>query len=437
MPATPAYGLLARALGESLRPGDPRRPGARWPHIVRARPVSCAWWRRAPPPGPIAAWQAGAGWGIVAAPAAVARNTQASEDLRSWPNDASNWEISPRAAELHRSALVWDDHGGFAYSTASALRDLARWRASGIHYLSINVGFDVTPWTLAVEAVSQDRQWVREHPDDFVQVQGVDDVHRAKREGKLAVSFDLEGMDALNGDVGMVDVYYKLGVRQMLFAYNRNNKAGGGCHDEDIGLTPFGREVIREMNRVGMLVDGSHCGYRTTMQAMEASTAPVIFSPLERAPALRPRAEHLGRPDQGLRRDGRRHRGHRRRPLPGPEGPGGRAPGRAHRPHGGARRPRARRPRHGQRAEAEAAERALHGQPRRTGPSASTRTAAPATSTPRPGRASPRLCSTAATARPRSAGSWGRTSCAWPARCGGRTGRSARRRLDASAAAAR
>ena len=191
---------------------------------------------------------------------------------------ASEWEISPRAAELHRSALVWDDHGGFAYSTASALRDLARWRASGIHYLSINVGFDVTPWTLAVEAVSQDRQWVREHPDDFIQVQGVEDVHRAKREGKLAVSFDLEGMDALNGDLGMVDVYYKLGVRQMLFAYNRNNKAGGGCHDEDIGLTPFGREVIREMNRVGMLVDGSHCGYRTTMQAMEASTAPVIFS---------------------------------------------------------------------------------------------------------------------------------------------------------------
>ena len=191
---------------------------------------------------------------------------------------ASEWEISPRAAELHRSALVWDDHGGFAYSTASALRDLARWRASGIHYLSINVGFDVTPWTLAVEAVSQDRQWVREHPDDFIQVRGVDDVHRARREGKLAVSFDLEGMDALNGDLGMVDAYYQLGVRQMLFAYNRNNKAGGGCHDEDIGLTPFGREVIREMNRVGMLVDGSHCGYRTTMQAMEASTAPTIFS---------------------------------------------------------------------------------------------------------------------------------------------------------------
>jgi membrane dipeptidase len=192
--------------------------------------------------------------------------------------DSTDWEVSPRAAALHRAALVWDDHGGFAYTTASALADLERWRASGIDYLSINVGYDVTPWTLAVEAVSRYREWIRTHPDALVQVASVADVHRARHEGKLAVTFDLEGMDALNGDAGMVDVYYRLGVRQMLFAYNRNNAAGGGCHDEDVGLTPFGREVIREMNRVGMLVDGSHCGYRTTMEAMEASAAPVIFS---------------------------------------------------------------------------------------------------------------------------------------------------------------
>jgi membrane dipeptidase len=188
------------------------------------------------------------------------------------------WGVSARAAELHRSALVWDDHGGFAYSTASALESLERWRASGIDYLSINVGYDVTPWTLAVEAVSQYRHWIRAHDDLVVQVNRVEDVHRAAREGKLAVSFDLEGMDALKGDVGMIDVYYRLGVRQMLFAYNRNNLAGGGCHDRDTGLTPFGRDVIREMNRVGMLVDCSHSGHRTTMEAMDVSAAPVIFS---------------------------------------------------------------------------------------------------------------------------------------------------------------
>ena len=60
---------------------------------------------------------------------------------------------------------------------------------------------DVTPWTVAVEAVSRYRHFVRTHDDTLVQVAGVEDVHRARRQGKLAVSFDLEGMDALNGDV--------------------------------------------------------------------------------------------------------------------------------------------------------------------------------------------------------------------------------------------
>ena len=188
------------------------------------------------------------------------------------------WGVSDHAAELHRSALVWDDHGGFGYTKASALEGLERWRAAGIDYLSINAGYDVMPWTKTLEATSQYRHWIRTHPDLFVQVETVADIDQARREGKLAVAFDLEGMNALNGDIGMVDLYYRLGVRQMLFAYNRNNLAGGGCHDEDVGLTDFGREVIREMNRVGMVVDCSHCAYRTSMEAIEASESPVIFS---------------------------------------------------------------------------------------------------------------------------------------------------------------
>ena len=190
----------------------------------------------------------------------------------------NDWEISPEAAALHRDALVWDDHGGFAYSEAAILEGLERWRGSGIDYLSINAAYDLTPWTLAIEALAQFRLWIRNHPETLVQVETVADVHRAKAEGKLAVTFDIEGMNALNGDAGMVDLYYRLGVRHMLFAYNRNNLAGGGCHDADIPLTDFGRQVIAEMNRVGMVVDCSHTGYRTSMDAIEASRAPVIFS---------------------------------------------------------------------------------------------------------------------------------------------------------------
>jgi membrane dipeptidase len=193
-------------------------------------------------------------------------------------DDAPAWGIGERAAAVHRSALVWDAHGGFDFRTAEALAQLERWRRAGVHHLSVNVGYDVTPWTTTIAALSAYRRWIADHPETLIQVERTDDVRRARREGKLAVSFDIEGMNALNGDVGMVEVYHRLGVRQMLFAYNLNNRAGGGCHDEDVGLTPFGRDVVRTMNALGMLVDCSHSAHRTTMEAMAVSTAPVVFS---------------------------------------------------------------------------------------------------------------------------------------------------------------
>ncbi len=188
------------------------------------------------------------------------------------------WGVSEQAAKLHDSAFVWDGHGGFAYNGPDDLEELERWKTSGINLLSLNATYDVKPWELTIECISKYRHWTRAHADKYIQVETIDDVHRAKREGKMALTFDIEGMNALNGDVGMVDFYYRLGTRQMLFAYNRNNLAGGGCHDDDCGLTDFGRQVIREMNRVGMIVDCSHTGYKTAMQAIEASEAPVIFS---------------------------------------------------------------------------------------------------------------------------------------------------------------
>jgi membrane dipeptidase len=78
----------------------------------------------------------------------------------------------------------------------------------------------------------------------------------------------------------------------MLFAYNLDNAAGGGCHDGDAGLTAFGRAAIGEMNRVGMLVDCSHCSLRTSLEAMEASSAPVIFSH-SNARALHPHGRNI------------------------------------------------------------------------------------------------------------------------------------------------
>src|SRR5436190_21525808 len=108
------------------------------------------------------------------------------------------------ARQLISSALVWDAHAGFAFESAENLAELTRWRGAGISFVSVNVGYDVQPWTTAVEALSKYRHWLRAH-DAFIQVETIEDVSRAKREGKLAVSFDLEGANALNEDPGMVD----------------------------------------------------------------------------------------------------------------------------------------------------------------------------------------------------------------------------------------
>ena len=123
-------------------------------------------------------------------------------------------------------------------------------------------------------ALAAYRRWLLAHPDQFLLAGTLSDIDNARNTGRLAISFDIEGINALAGDINMVEVYHSLGVRQMLFAYNLNNSAAGGCHDIDIPLTKFGIEVLAEMNRVGMIVDASHVGYSSSMELIERSCSP-------------------------------------------------------------------------------------------------------------------------------------------------------------------
>lgn len=180
---------------------------------------------------------------------------------------------------LYRDSLVWDDHCGFEFEPDAPLEPHLRpWREAGVDYLSVNVYFDPRPWTRAVENIAAIRRRLPEEVPYARLVSSVADIEAARDAGQMAITFDIEGMNALNGRSDLVALYYDLGVRHMLFAYNRNNLAGSGCHDDDDGLTDFGRDVIDEMNRVGMVVDCSHSGCRTTLEAMDRSTQPVVFS---------------------------------------------------------------------------------------------------------------------------------------------------------------
>lgn len=186
--------------------------------------------------------------------------------------------MSLTATDLYVDALVWDAHAGVFPSPQVDLNLLKDWHDSGVNYISINVGFDVMDWQQTLATLAAYRHWLLNQQENFKLVGSITDIAEARAQGKLAVSFDIEGMNALNDDIHMLGVYHALGVRQMLFAYNLNNSAAGGCHDEDIGLSQFGREIVHEMNRLGIIVDCSHAAYQTTMDIMAESVKPVVFS---------------------------------------------------------------------------------------------------------------------------------------------------------------
>ncbi len=174
--------------------------------------------------------------------------------------------------------IVWDAHSCLPLLSGIDLSVLRRHRAAGFDYVSINVGMDMNPIDQVLKTIAWFRQWLSRHPDEFVQVRTLDDIEAAKAAGKLAVGFDLEGSTMLLEDVSMVEFYGDLGVKQMHLVYNRNNSVGGGCHDDDKGLTAYGREVVRAINKAGIIMDCSHNGERTSLDIMETSERPVVFS---------------------------------------------------------------------------------------------------------------------------------------------------------------
>ncbi|HVJ42316.1 MAG TPA: membrane dipeptidase [Dongiaceae bacterium] len=179
---------------------------------------------------------------------------------------------------LYRSAIVWDAHACLPLEYNADMSPLERHRKAGATFVSVNVGMDFNPLGQVVRVIAGFRDWLIRHSEHYILVQDVADVRRAKQEGKLAVAFDLEGSMMLEDDLAMLRLYRDLGVKQIHLAYNLNNSIAGGCHDVDLGLTDLGRQVVREINRLGMLMDCSHSSRETALEIMAISAKPVIFS---------------------------------------------------------------------------------------------------------------------------------------------------------------
>jgi len=189
-------------------------------------------------------------------------------------------DASEAAVDMLNDTLVWDNHGCMPLRPGDHgfLSQLDRYRRSGVDVVAVNIGFGTLPLEQHLRQLADFRAWVMS-ASKYRLVRSTRDIDLARERGELGVLFDVEGMAILDaGDHGLIAMLRELGVGWMLIAYNEANAVGGGCRSEDHGLSDYGRKLLREMKRVGMMVCCSHTGHRTAREAIEAADNPVIFS---------------------------------------------------------------------------------------------------------------------------------------------------------------
>lgn len=210
-------------------------------------------------------------------------------------------EVTPSSArQLIDAVPVWDHHACLPLrpNDPAFLPQLARHKAAGFDAITVNIGFGEQGPEEHLRMIAALRHWILARPQEYILLREAEDIERARTSGRLAVGFDIEGANALGDQLSLIQLYYDLGVRWMLMAYNTSNRAGGGCQDEDGGLTAFGCEVVQEMERVGMLICLSHTGHRTVREVLAMATQPLIFSHSNCA-ALHPHPRNI--PDELIR----------------------------------------------------------------------------------------------------------------------------------------
>ena len=174
--------------------------------------------------------------------------------------------------------VVWDAHACLPLDERASLSLLAEHTQGGTHFVSLNVGMDMNSVAQILRVIASFRAQLLMHPEKWILVRTTHDIDTARKKGCLAVAFDLEGSIMLQDMPEMLEVFSTLGVRQVHFAYNRNNSVAGGCHDDEQGLTPLGRRMVAAANTHCILMDCSHTGRRSALDIMDISSKPVVFS---------------------------------------------------------------------------------------------------------------------------------------------------------------
>lgn len=203
-------------------------------------------------------------------------------------------ELIERARELHRRYPVVDGHADSILMVLDGKRSLAKqsdlghidWpraRAAGLSCTTQVAWPDPSYYPVAAKRVNQSIDAILHEIETGEGVRlalTADDIRAAHAQGELAVLINIEGAEGIQGELALLRNYYRLGVRMMGLVWNHRNEVADGAAEEASGggLTQFGREVVKEMNRLGMVVDLAHITQPGFYQALEVSTQPVLFS---------------------------------------------------------------------------------------------------------------------------------------------------------------
>ncbi|HSX58912.1 MAG TPA: membrane dipeptidase [Tahibacter sp.] len=179
-----------------------------------------------------------------------------------------------------------DDPSGLGESQRKRLRiderERADLRASGLTAVNCTIGHVAgpgDPYARTVSEIAQYERLLQDYPDLFVKVLQAADIERARRERKVGLIYGFQNTSMIGDDLQRIDVFADLGVRVIQLTYNPANAVGDGAMAKDNrGLTPFGREVVARLNDCRLMVDLSHSGEKTCLDAARASKQPVSIN---------------------------------------------------------------------------------------------------------------------------------------------------------------
>lgn len=182
--------------------------------------------------------------------------------------------------KLYADALVWDENLSWQVGGYGDADHILQYRKAGVDVIGVSVAFrDIEGIDKVFRSIATVFAETKKHAATMKVVKTVDEIMACKAEGKAAVFMSFQETIPFEENLDLIQLYYNVGIKHALLAYNTRNSVADGCAEEsNAGLSNFGKLVVREMNRVGMIVDGAHSGYRSTMEAMQLSQAPFIFS---------------------------------------------------------------------------------------------------------------------------------------------------------------